>query len=87
MKAPRPTACPDRGVRLFSDARDVAKLSHTFLDGTRIEAFFWDVETGRATDDPLDANGVLIRVFDKDGRTVVETRERKARARCPTGTG
>jgi hypothetical protein len=61
----------------------VAKLSHTFLDGTRIEALFWDVETGRATDDPLEADGVLVRVFDKDGRTVVETRERKAKGTMP----
>ena len=61
----------------------MAKLSHTFSDGTRIEALFWDVETGQATDDPLDANGVSVLVYDKDGTVVVETQERKVKGRMP----
>ena len=61
----------------------MAKLSHTFPDGTRIEAFFWDIETGRASDDPLDANGVTVWVYDKHGTAVVETRERKLKGRMP----
>lgn len=62
---------------------DAAKLSHTFLDGTRIEALFWDVKTGRVTDDPLDADGVKVWVYDKRGTVVVEAEERKAKGVMP----
>jgi hypothetical protein len=61
----------------------VAKLSHSFSDGTRIEALFWDIETGQAVDDPLDANGVSVLVYDKDGTVVVETQERKVKGKMP----
>jgi hypothetical protein len=63
--------------------RDAAKLSHTFLDGTRIEALFWDVKTGRVTDDPLDADGVKVWVYDKRGTVVVAAEERKAKGVMP----
>ena len=62
---------------------DAAKLSHTFPDGTRIEALFWDIKTSRVTDDPLDADGVKVWVYDKRGTVVVETEERKAKGVMP----
>ncbi len=61
----------------------MAKLSHTFSDGTRIEASFCDIETGQAIDNPLDANGVSVLVYDKDGAVVVETEERKIKGKMP----
>ena len=62
---------------------DAAKLSHTFPDGTRIEALFWDIKTSRVTDDPLGADGVKVWVYDKRGTVVVETEERKAKGVMP----